>query len=170
MHVHQTAVNGNKPHKYRGSVDEGETVEFDVVQGKQRIEAANVTRPVDAPAEGGSFAANRPSFCRGFYNHHCASEPRGPWEAEDDNEDGEGSRDGFTIAQGWRHCLPSRPSDQRLWRFLPFRRVQAVTSCLLLFVPTSGLLATHLPVSAPCRRAGGSSTVGALCQLLSESP
>lgn len=160
--VHQTAITRNNPHKYLRSLANGEAVEFDVVQGRQGTEAANVSGPAGAPVRGSRFAANRPRFRRGFRNRrgfyirHHAPQHRGAWAAEWDGEDGEGSREDFAIARGQRRCLPSRPQDQGLWRFPPFRRAPAAARRPSIFAPASGARAAHLPGAAPAARPEGS--------------
>uniref|UniRef100_A0A8I3PMW8 CSD domain-containing protein n=1 Tax=Canis lupus familiaris TaxID=9615 RepID=A0A8I3PMW8_CANLF len=124
--VHQTAITRNNPHKYQRSVGDGETVEFDVVQGERGTEAANVTGPAGAPVQGSRYAANRPRFRRGFYIRRRAPTPRGPRGAEEDVDEGESSGEGFTEAQGQRRRLPGGPQDQRLRRFPAFRKASAL--------------------------------------------
>lgn len=46
--VYYTAITWKNPHKYQGSVDDGETVELDMVQGEGVTEAGNMTRPARA--------------------------------------------------------------------------------------------------------------------------
>ncbi|KAM8896137.1 Y-box-binding protein 3-like [Lycaon pictus] len=153
--VHQTAITRNNPHKYQRSVGDGETVEFDVVQGERGTEAANVTGPAGAPVQGSRYAANRPRFRRGFYIRRRAPTPRGPRGAEEDVDEGESSGEGFTEAQGQRRRLPGGPQDQRLRRFPAFRKASAVFRRPSILAPTSGPRPAHLPGSTPASRSEG---------------
>ncbi|NWI29871.1 YBOX3 protein, partial [Sula dactylatra] len=76
--VHQTAIKKNNPRKYLRSVGDGETVEFDVVEGEKGAEAANVTGPDGVPVEGSRYAADRRRYRRGYYGRR-----RGPPRSSD---------------------------------------------------------------------------------------
>ncbi|XP_039078044.1 Y-box-binding protein 3 isoform X2 [Hyaena hyaena] len=107
--VHQTAIKKNNPRKYLRSVGDGETVEFDVVEGEKGAEAANVTGPDGVPVEGSRYAADRRRYRRGYYDRR-----RGPpRNAGEIGEMKEGIPEG-TQLQGPVHRNPTyRPRYRR---------------------------------------------------------
>ncbi|NP_001003127.1 Y-box-binding protein 3 [Canis lupus familiaris] len=107
--VHHTAIKKNNPRKYLRSVGDGETVEFDVVEGEKGAEAANVTGPDGVPVEGSRYAADRRRYRRGYYGRR-----RGPpRNAGEIGEMKEGVPEG-TQLQGPVHRNPTyRPRYRR---------------------------------------------------------
>ncbi|OWJ99063.1 hypothetical protein Celaphus_00009977 [Cervus elaphus hippelaphus] len=112
--VHHTAIILKNSRKYQGSMDHGETVEFDVVQGERGTEAANVTGPAGAPLKGSRYTAHRTNIRQGFSIHRHEPPPRGPKSMEGEAGEPEGSSEGFTVAEGLRCPPPGQSQDQRL--------------------------------------------------------
>ncbi|XP_033918964.1 Y-box-binding protein 3 [Melopsittacus undulatus] len=110
--VHQTAIKKNNPRKYLRSVGDGETVEFDVVEGEKGAEAANVTGPDGVPVEGSRYAADRRRYRRGYFGRR-----RGPPRSGGEGEIKDGVTEGQLYQQVHRNPTyrpryrrgPSRP-------------------------------------------------------------
>uniref|UniRef100_G1NN44 CSD domain-containing protein n=1 Tax=Meleagris gallopavo TaxID=9103 RepID=G1NN44_MELGA len=106
--VHQTAIKKNNPRKYLRSVGDGETVEFDVVEGEKGAEAANVTGPDGVPVEGSRYAADRRRYRRGYFGRR-----RGPPRSGVEGEIKDGVTEGGQIHQQVQRNPTYRPRYRR---------------------------------------------------------
>ncbi|KYO44672.1 Y-box-binding protein 3 [Alligator mississippiensis] len=106
--VHQTAIKKNNPRKYLRSVGDGETVEFDVVEGEKGAEAANVTGPDGVPVEGSRYAADRRRYRRGYYGRR-----RGPPRSGIEGEIKDGITEGAQLQQPIHRNPTYRPRYRR---------------------------------------------------------
>ncbi|XP_030334379.1 Y-box-binding protein 3 [Strigops habroptila] len=106
--VHQTAIKKNNPRKYLRSVGDGETVEFDVVEGEKGAEAANVTGPDGVPVEGSRYAADRRRYRRGYFGRR-----RGPPRSGGEGEIKDGVTEGGQIHQQVHRNPTYRPRYRR---------------------------------------------------------
>uniref|UniRef100_U3I5W5 Y-box binding protein 3 n=1 Tax=Anas platyrhynchos platyrhynchos TaxID=8840 RepID=U3I5W5_ANAPP len=103
----------NRLTNYLRSVGDGETVEFDVVEGEKGAEAANVTGPDGVPVEGSRYAADRRRYRRGYFGRR-----RGPPRSGVEGEIKDGITEGGQLNQQVHRNPTYRP---RYRRFAPPR-------------------------------------------------
>uniref|UniRef100_A0A2K6FX36 CSD domain-containing protein n=1 Tax=Propithecus coquereli TaxID=379532 RepID=A0A2K6FX36_PROCO len=107
--VHQTAIKKNNPRKYLRSVGDGETVEFDVVEGEKDVAAANVTGPV----QGSKYAAD----CNHHRRYPCRRGPPRNYQQNYQNSESGEKNEGLESAPEGQ-AQQRRPYRRR--RFPPY--------------------------------------------------
>ncbi|XP_063786618.1 Y-box-binding protein 1-like [Pseudophryne corroboree] len=121
--VHYTDIKKNNPRNYFRSLERGETVEFDVVNGEKGPQAANVTGPGGAPVQGSRYASNRKHYChRGApcdYQQSCQY-----------SEGGEESKEGENVAESAYQPQPDGTCCYPLYEQMAEERVDTVQQSL----------------------------------------
>ncbi|XP_054440623.1 Y-box-binding protein 1-like [Pteronotus mesoamericanus] len=146
--VHHSAIARRSSRRYQRGIDNGEAVEFDVVQGERGAEAANVTGPAGAPVKGSRFHP-------GFYIGPSVPQPRRGARGAGRAEQGvvvDGGREGSAAAPGQGRRRPRGARALRRRRFRPFPKARAALRRLASFAAASGPQAAYQP--APARAAG----------------
>ena len=92
--VHQTSIKNSNPRKYLCRVGGRETVEFDVVEGEQSAEEANVAALVDLTVQGSQYAAE----CNHYRHYPCCRAPPHSYQQNYQNSESEEKNEGSESA------------------------------------------------------------------------